>query len=332
MLTIEEIRALSDVNPEFEPILNSGSPLLASWDFNTNIHQFRAMIQAGRDAAPKIDPSTLPYLQEDIQIPVRDDRSLDARVYRPREESVEGRPGLVVFHGGGYAIGDLDMLTWLCALFVKLGGVAVDVNYRHAPEHVFPAAVEDAHDATKWAAQNLESLGIDPEKGFLIGGESSGAEMAMAVAHLCLNDKLAAPLTGIYAAITGGVNKETVPDKYKDRFFSLEQNAEAPVLSTTSLEFVWKNHQVDSRSPLAFPLAFPTHKGLPKTYFQVCGLDPLRDCALVMEQVFKDEGVATRTDIYPGMPHAFYVLFPELEISGKQRRDAEEGLKWLLSK
>ncbi|KAM0248662.1 hypothetical protein ACHAQJ_009369 [Trichoderma viride] len=332
MLIIEEIRALSEVNPEFVPILNSGSPFLQGWSADTNISQVRAMMQAGKDAAPKVDPATLPYLQEDISIPVRDNRSVGVRIYRPRGDSTEGRPGLVVFHGGGFAVGDLDTETWLCALFVKLGGVVVDVDYRLAPEHVFPAAIEDAFDATKWTAQNAKSLGIDPGKGFLVGGESSGGEMAVIVAHLCLNDKLSPPLTGIYAAMPGGVNNETVPDKYKDRFISFEQNANAPVLSLESLALIWKTYQSDPQSPLAFPLAFPTHKGIPKTYFQICGLDPVRDSGLVMEQVLKDDGVPTRRDIYPGMPHAFWAMFPELKISAKQRQDAEDGFKWLLGK
>lgn len=130
---------------------------MTPWDLNTNLPQIRTIIQAAKDAAPKIDPATLPYLQEDISIPVRDNRSIDVRVYKPRGGSTEGRPGLVVFHGGGYAVGDLDTETWLCALFVKLGGIAVNVNYRHAPEHVFPAAVEDAYDATKWVRGTIDS-------------------------------------------------------------------------------------------------------------------------------------------------------------------------------
>ncbi|PTB62945.1 alpha/beta-hydrolase [Trichoderma citrinoviride] len=349
MLSIEEIRALAEVNPEFAPILNSGSPLLASWDSTTNIPQVRAMIQAAK--APQPDPATLPYLQEDIRIPVRDGRTVAVRVYKPRAAAEEeqdssssssptagggGRPGLVVFHGGGYAVGDLDTETWLCALFVtQLGGVAVNVDYRLAPEHVFPAAVEDAFDATRWMAQNVQSLGIDPAKGFLVGGESSGADMALVVAHMYLHDgqQQSPPLTGVYAAIPGAVNNETVPDKCRDRFISLEQCAEAPVLSKASMEFIWKNHQVDPHSPLAFPLAFPSsvRASLPKTYFQICGLDPVRDCGLLPEQVFRDEGVETGRHVYPGMPHAFWALFPDLEVSARQRRDAEEGLRWLLS-
>lgn len=63
--------------------------------------------------------------------------------------------------------------------------------------------------------------------------------MALIVAHLYLNDKLSPPLTGIYAAMPGGVNHETVPEKYKDRFISFEQNANAPVFSLESLKFIW---------------------------------------------------------------------------------------------
>lgn len=82
-------------------------------------------------------------------------------------------------------------------------------------------------------------MGIDPEKGFLVGGESSGGEMAVIAAHLYVNDKLDPPLTGIYAAMPGGVNHQTVPEKYRDRFISLEQNADAPVLSRSSVDFIW---------------------------------------------------------------------------------------------
>ena len=67
-------------------------------------------------------------------------------------DSPDGCPGMVVFHGGGYLVGDFETEAWLCALFTKLGGIAVNVDYRHAPEHVFPAAIHDAFDATAWVS------------------------------------------------------------------------------------------------------------------------------------------------------------------------------------
>ncbi|KAK5990716.1 AB hydrolase superfamily protein B1A11.02 [Cladobotryum mycophilum] len=314
MLSIEEIRALGDVDPEFEVILKSGSPFLAGWNSDTNIPQLRSIIAKAKEAQPKPDLASLAYTQEDIEVPVRDDGKVVVRVYKPRGDAPEdGRPGFIVFHGGGYAVGDLDTEAWLCALFAELGGVAVNVDYRHAPEHVFPAAINDAFDATKWVAQNVESLGINPKKGLLIGGESSGGDMALIVAHLYQEE-------------------ESVPEKYKDYFISMEQLADAPVLDAASIQFIRKNYQADLKSPLVFPLLFPDHGGIPKTYFQVCGLDVVRDCGLVVEQVLRDAGVPTRLDIYPGVPHAFWALFPQLSQSKKQAQDARKGLEWLLTR
>ena len=103
-----------------------------------------------------------------------------------------------------------------------------------------------------------------------------------------------------------------------------------PNSRSKSLTGVTAKYKPDQTSPLAFPVAFPTHVGQPKTYFQVCGLDPVRDCSLVLEQVYKDDGVPTKIHIYPGLPHAFWALFPELQISSKRQEDVVEGLKWLL--
>ena len=64
----------------------------------------------------------------------------------------------------------------------------------------------------------------------------------------------------------------------------------------------------------------------------VCGLDPVRDAGLIMERVCRDAGVETRLDVYAGVPHAFYALWPELEVSRKHARDSEAGLGWLLDR
>jgi hypothetical protein len=87
-------------------------------------------------------------------------------------------------------------------------------------------------------AQNVDALNINPNKGFLVGGESSGADLALAVAHLYRDEKELSPLTGLYASINSGVDEETVPEKYKDHFISMFQNANAPILTSETLELV----------------------------------------------------------------------------------------------
>ncbi|KAM0427493.1 hypothetical protein ACHAPT_007453 [Fusarium lateritium] len=269
------------------------NPMLNAWNMNTDLDGIREIMAQARQARPKPDLESLSYL------------------YTPKGALSDGCPGLIVFHGGGSVIGDLDTEAGLCATFTSLGGIAVNVDFRHAPEHPFPQAIHDAFDATNRIA--ARSLGIDAAKGFIIGGTSSGADMSLTVSHLYRDAELTPPLTG-----------------YKNHFFSKEQNANAPVFSTESIMFIHSKYKPDQRSPLVFPVAFPTHAGQPKTYFQACGLDPVRDCSLVLEQVYKDDGVPTKIHIYLGLPHALWALFPELEISSKREEDVE-GLKWLLA-
>lgn len=99
--------------------------------------------------AVKPDPSTLPYTEDDIRIPVRDGASIAVRIHKPRDVPVDGCPGFVVFHGGGFFVGDLEMVGPLCRAFTSLGGIAVNVGYRLAPENPFPIPVHDAYDALK---------------------------------------------------------------------------------------------------------------------------------------------------------------------------------------
>jgi acetyl esterase/lipase len=91
-------------------------------------------------------------------------------------------------------------------------------------------------------------------------------------------------------------------------------------------------YKEDPVSPLASPLIFPTgHKSLPPTYFQICGMDPLRDDSFIYERILREEcAVKTRVDLYPGLPHGFWSWFPEATFSKKQLKDSMEGMAWLL--
>lgn len=89
-------------------------------------------------------------------------------------------------------------------------------------------------------AANYKQIGINPKKGFLVGGLSAGADIALTVAHLYRDEvkKGSPPITGIYAALCSATTEESVPEKYKDHFISMEQNANAPMLSAESMAFI----------------------------------------------------------------------------------------------
>lgn len=90
------------------------------------------------------------YIEEDRQIPVRDGTTITIRIHKPKNPAEDGCPIFVVYHGGGFCLGGLDSEALLCRRFTKLGGIAVNVDYRLAPEHPFPVPAHDAYDALKW--------------------------------------------------------------------------------------------------------------------------------------------------------------------------------------
>ncbi|GKT48090.1 AB hydrolase superfamily protein [Colletotrichum spaethianum] len=325
--------------------------MVGGWNKDTNLAQLRGMVAKILEAklAVKPDPSTVSHVENDECIIVRDGASVAVRIYKPKNVPKDGCPVLVAFHGGGFVIGNLEGEGPLCQLFTTLGGIAVNVDYRLAPEHPFPIPIHDAFDAVKWVCnlnpytqtceteilqtvQNARHLGINLSKGFLVGGESAGADLALGVSHLWVNEKQSPPLSGIFSSISGAVSEETVPERYRDRILSLEQNAKAPVVTKETLDFIKDKYKPDPTSPLAYPIVSPDLTGFPKTYFQACGLDPVRDCTIIMEQVWKDAGTATKLDIYPGLPHGFWSLYPQAEFSKKHQRDTKAGLQWLLDR
>ncbi|KAI1451612.1 Alpha/Beta hydrolase protein [Annulohypoxylon moriforme] len=333
MKSIEEIRALSTIDPELDQLVKNGFVLPPSWNKDTNIYEIRTLLSQIAEAQK--DQTEPRFEETDLQVPTRDHELITVRVHRLKErtEDEDGRPGMLMLHGGGYSIGNLNTGARLSRVFADLGGVAVNVDFRLAPEHPFPGPVEDAYDALAWVSGNLENLGINPAKGFIVAGESSGANMALAVAYLWTTQKRNATLqiTGVYSSANSAANAETVPEKYKPLFLSMEQNAHAPVVDITAVERIKDLYKPDPNSPIAYPIAIADPSIMPRTYFQACGLDPTRDCTLVMEQVWKDAGVQTELDVYPGMPHVFWALgLPALEQTKKHEADTREGLSWLL--
>lgn len=138
-----------------------------------------------------------------------------------------------------------------------------------------------------------------------------------------------------------------MPEKYKQYYLSREQNKDALILTQKSMDMFdgerarptlhqtltchAENYKSEPHSVLRSPLLFESHKGLPPTYFQVCGADPLRDEGLIYESLLREEcDVPTRLDVFPGLPHAFWTWFPKAKFSEDFQDKTIGGLKWLL--
>lgn len=140
-------------------LLNSGPPF-KGLDTSTDIPALRAhLLEMKRNlvnANTAAEESTT--AEEDLQIPTRDHSQITLRIYKSKSAQVGGAPILVMYHGG-FCLGSLDNETLNCRRWVeRFGGVAVNVDYRLAPEHVFPTAVQDAYDALKWVRNAVSSL------------------------------------------------------------------------------------------------------------------------------------------------------------------------------
>ncbi|KAH8777142.1 Alpha/Beta hydrolase protein [Hyaloscypha sp. PMI_1271] len=325
--------ALADQNPELTRVLQE-SPSARGLDSAPSIQALRTHLASlKRNLTLSSSPSTTApsYTETDQQIPVRDNSTITIRIHRPTSPPLEGSPGLVLFHGGGFCLGDCDNEVAFCRRWTELGGVAINVAYRLAPEWRFPKAVEDAEDSLLWTGAHLKELGINPQQGFIIGGISAGANLAAVVAHLYRNENHTPPLTGQYLCIPTTCDPVALPEKYKDVYLSREQK-DALILNQKSIDMFEEHYNPDPHSHLRSPLLFPSHAELPPAYVQICGADPLRDEGLIYEQVLREEGVKTRLDVFPGLPHGFWSWFPKADFSKDFQGKTVEGLKWLLGR
>jgi acetyl esterase len=210
------------------------------------------------------------------------------------------RPALVYFHGGGWVLGNLDMYDAVCrALAKESGAVVISVDYRLAPEHKFPAAVDDCHAATVWVAANAEKLGIDARR-IAVGGDSAGGNLATVVAMRCRDaggPTLAAqvliyPVTDVSTFETG----------------SHRESGEGYFLTRAAMEWFTGHYLASAdqkRHPEASPLLAPNLSGLPPALVITAEFDPLRDEGEAYAQRLKQAGVPVTVTRYPGMIHGF---------------------------
>jgi acetyl esterase len=223
------------------------------------------------------------------------------RVYRrPGSGGAGTRPLIVYFHGGGFVLGELRMGDWLCSQVARnVGAVVVSVDYRLAPRHRFPAAVDDCYTAVQWAAENASALGAAGPIGVM--GESAGGNLA-AVVCLLARDR-GGPAISHQVLIYPATDMTSVPPA----------TANTPFLAAPEMH-AYRVHYLadaDPRDPRLSPLLAEDHSKLPPALIQVGEHDPLRDGGVRYAGTLRAAGVPVRLTEYVGMPHGF-LNFPGL--------------------
>ncbi|KAI0328733.1 hypothetical protein GY45DRAFT_1325871 [Cubamyces sp. BRFM 1775] len=275
------------------------------------------------------------YVTEDHNIPV-EGGGIAIRCYRPTANDDDTFPLLVWTHGGGWLFGDLDSDDYyLKHLTVDMRMAIVNVEYRLAPEHPFPVGLNDSYAALKWSVDNAHRIKADLAKGFIVAGQSIGANFTAVLTHRAQQDPTFSkrPVTGQALQMPVTVHPDAVPDELRDTMTAFEQNAHAAgILLASHMRDYYDTLQGPPTHPELSPLLQPSFEGLPPAYVQVCGLDPVRDDGIAYTERLKAAGVPTICDIYPGAPHCFHLVFPDTEIAKKLDDDFRNGIRWLLAR
>jgi acetyl esterase len=225
------------------------------------------------------------------------DGAFDARLYTPRAPS----SALLVFaHGGGWAIGDLDVYDYACRFLAHRSGVQVlSVDYRLAPEHPHPAGLDDLLAAYRWAVAHADDLGVAADR-IAIGGESAGANLS-AVASTMLAEAGTPPSFQWLLYPATDLAAMTV---------SRTELGAGLMLTEPDIRWFYDSYvgSIDPGDPLVSPLRGDVPDGLPATYIATAGYDPLRDEGESYARKLAAAGVDVRHDDRADLVHGYLVF------------------------
>ncbi|SFI61270.1 MULTISPECIES: alpha/beta hydrolase [Microbacterium] len=225
-----------------------------------------------------------------------------ARLYRPVESDVrETLPVLIYAHGGGWIGGDLDLNDEICrALAADASCAVVSVDYRLAPEHPYPAALDDCWSILTWAHDTAPSWGGDPDC-LAVAGSSAGGNLAAALAIRARDAGIPLRAQLLMYPVTDGASESA----------SFRDYATGYTLTASQLRFFWRayaNPASQRRDPEVSPLHLDTAHGLAPALIITAELDPLRDEGEAYGRLLKESGVPVQISRYRGQLHGFVAM------------------------
>jgi acetyl esterase len=247
------------------------------------------------------------------------DGDVPVRVYMP--EAPRPLPVLVYFFGGGWVLGSLAAVDPVCRRLANATPCAVvSVAYRRAPEHPFPAGLEDCYAATRWVAERGSELGLDPDR-VAVGGTSAGGNLAAAVALLAREregPKLVLQLL-VYP-----------PLDHRADTLSKQEALDPLLLGARDVAWCWSHYLADAAdgdNPLASPLRAEDLRGLPAALVITAELDPLRDQGEAYAARLAEAGVATELVCFDGAVHGFFSKADRFEAAADAQALAASALR-----
>jgi acetyl esterase len=271
----------------------SGEPKL--WDLTPpearkKVVKLTRMVEC-KEAIGKIEDRTLPGPAGPLPF----------RVYTPLAADDEPSGGVIFFHGGACVLGDLDTHDCLCRILANESGCRfVSVDYRLAPEHPFPAAVEDACVATAWIAAHAVELAIDPTC-LAVAGDSAGGTLAAVVCQSAKGSDFKIALQVLLCPAT-----DIAADNQSRREFAEGYFLEGALISWAGAHYLPLG--VDINDPRLSPLRAPSLSGLPPAHIHTAGFDILREEGKAYADALERAGVKVRHVCHEHMIHHFYAM------------------------
>ena len=301
-------------DPELEQIL---SLLPTVTDFSS-VETIQTMREARAELFGSPPPDRDDVSKQDLEVPGPEGApDVPIRIYRPTADATEPRPCVYEIHGGGFMTGSIDMMDgWCQVAAARLDAVVVSVEYRLAPEHPFPAGVEDCYAGLCWTAQNASDLGVDRDR-IAVAGQSAGGGLAAATALLA-RDRGGPALCFQLLEIPELDDRLETP--------SMVAFDDTPLWNRPNAVWSWRHYLGPDHSGEVSPYAAPARamdlSGLPSAYVSTMEFDPLRDEGIEYALRLMQAGVSVELHSYPGTFHGSSLL----PTAGVSKRNAAEVL------